>query len=124
MRGFPPFFEAQAVDCAVIDAVWNGVWESMRIAAVAEAHEVNVAPHNFYGHLATLMNVHFAAAVPNLRTMEVDPERIPLDESLFTATPVFDNGELVVQDAPGWGTEPIEDVIRAHPPRDRKGIFE
>ena len=26
---------------------------------------MNVAPHNFYGHLATMMNAHFAAAVPN-----------------------------------------------------------
>jgi hypothetical protein len=30
------------------------------------AQEVNVAPHNFYGLLCTMMNAHFAAAVPNL----------------------------------------------------------
>ena len=53
------------MEVAIIDAVWNGVWQSMKIAAVAEAYEVNVAPHNFYGHLSTMMNAHFAAAVPN-----------------------------------------------------------
>jgi len=35
----------------------------MKIASAAEACEVNVAPHNFYGHLCTMMNAHFSAAV-------------------------------------------------------------
>ncbi|MDP6174174.1 MAG: mandelate racemase/muconate lactonizing enzyme family protein, partial [Rhodospirillales bacterium] len=78
-RRFLPFFSARAMDVAIIDAVWNGVWQSMKIAASAEAHEINVAPHNFYGHLATMMNAHFAAAVPNLRIVETDIDRIALD---------------------------------------------
>jgi hypothetical protein len=32
----------QAMYVAIIDTVWNGVWQSMKIAATAEAHEVNV----------------------------------------------------------------------------------
>ena len=63
LREFLPYFSAQAIDVAIIDTPWNGVWQSMKIAASAEAHEVNVAPHNFYGHLCTMMNAHFAAAV-------------------------------------------------------------
>ena len=51
----------------------------MKIAATAEAHEVNVAPHNFYGHLCTMMSAHFAAAVPNLRIMEIDVDRLSWD---------------------------------------------
>ncbi|RPI30393.1 MAG: mandelate racemase/muconate lactonizing enzyme family protein, partial [Hyphomicrobiaceae bacterium] len=70
LREFMPYFREQAMDVAIIDTPWNGVWQSMKIAALAEAHEVNVAPHNFYGHLCTMMNAHFAAAVPNLRIME------------------------------------------------------
>ena len=75
------------MDVAIIDTVWNGVWQSMKIAALAEAHEVNVAPHNFYGHLCTMMNAHFAAAVPNLRIMEIDIDRLPWDDELFTHPP-------------------------------------
>ena len=75
-RGFKPFFEHYAMDVAIIDAPWNGVLETMKIAAMAEAYEINVAPHNFYGHLSTMMNVHFAAAVPNLRIMEIDIDRL------------------------------------------------
>ena len=41
-----------------------------RIAALAEAHYVTVAPHNPMGPLATAVNVHFAAAQPNFRILE------------------------------------------------------
>ena len=60
LREFMPYFREQAMDVAIVDTPWNGVWQSMKIAA-ADAHEVNVAPHNFYGHLCTMMNAHFSA---------------------------------------------------------------
>src|SRR5215467_1452557 len=115
LREFLPYFREQSMDVAIIDAVWNGVWQSMKIAASAEAHEVNVAPHNFYGHLASFMNLHFAAAVPNLRIMEIDIDRLPWDGELFTHAPEFVDGHLAVPDRPGWGCDPIEEAIRAHP---------
>jgi L-alanine-DL-glutamate epimerase-like enolase superfamily enzyme len=61
------------VGVAIIDTPWNGVAESVKIAAMADTYEVNVAPHDFYGHLATMVNAHFAAVVPNLRIMEYGP---------------------------------------------------
>ena len=41
-----------------------------KIAALAEAHYVSVAPHNPMGPLATAVNVHFSAAQPNFRILE------------------------------------------------------
>ena len=123
LREFLPYFAEQSIDVAIIDAVWNGVWQSMKIAAAAEAHEVNVAPHNFYGHLSTMMNAHFAAAVPNLRIMEIDIDRLPWDDALFTRKPPIENGHLVIPDTPGWGTEPVEDAIKAHPPKRGGGML-
>ena len=113
---FLPFFQGQAMDVAIIDLIWNGAWQSMKIASAAEANEVNVAPHNFYGHLATMMNAQFAAAVPNLRIVETDIDRIAWDAELFTHLPVFEEGHLVISDRPGWGCDPVEAAIRAHPP--------
>jgi galactonate dehydratase len=84
---------------------------------MADAYEVNVAPHNFYGHLATMMNAHFCAALPNFRIMEIDPDRVPWYDDLVTATPVIEDGHLLLSDAPGWGTEIDEEAVRAHPPR-------
>ena len=118
LRNFLPFFQQEAVDVAIIDAVWNGIWQSLKIAACAEAYEVNVAPHNFYGHLATMMNAHFVAAVPNLRIMEIDIDRLSWDADVFTHVPPIEDGHLVVPDRPGWGTEPNEDALLEHPVRD------
>jgi L-alanine-DL-glutamate epimerase-like enolase superfamily enzyme len=123
LREFLPYFREQAMDVAIIDTPWNGVWQSMKIAASAEAHEVNVAPHNFYGHLCTMMNAHFSAAVPNLRIMETDIDRITWDDEVFTHAPQFEDGYLVMPDRPGWGTEPNEEVVRARPPKRAGGLL-
>lgn len=122
LRSFLPYFDAEAVDVAIIDAIWNGVWQSLKIAACAEAYEVNVAPHNFYGHLATMMNAHFAAAVPNLRIMEIDIDRIPWDGDVFTREPPIENGYLVLPDTPGWGTEPDEAALLGHPAKREPAV--
>ena len=122
LREFLPYFQAQSMDVAIIDAVWNGVWQSMKIAAAAEAHEMNVAPHNFYGHLSTMMNVHFAAAIPNLRIMEIDIDRLAWDDEIFTNAPPIEDGYMVVPDTPGWGTEPNEDAIKERPAKGAVGL--
>lgn len=124
VRGFLPFLQEQAIDVGIVDTVWNGVWQSMKIAAAAEAFDVNVAPHNFYGDLCTLMNAHFAAAVPNLRIMECDIDRLPWEKDLFTHQPEIKDGHLVVPDRPGWGTDPIEEAIRARPPKSAGGLLQ
>ncbi|EIM29947.1 mandelate racemase/muconate lactonizing enzyme family protein [Microvirga lotononidis] len=121
LQQFLPFFREQAVDVAIIDTPWNGVWQSLKIAAAAEAYETNVAPHNFYGHLCTMMNAHFSAVVPNLRIMETDIDRIAWDAELFTHVPVYKDGYLIIPDRPGWGTEPNEAALHAYPPLETVG---
>lgn len=119
VRQFLPYLQEGSMDVAIVDAVWNGVWQAMKIAHTAEAFDVNVAPHNFYSHLATMMNVHFAAAVPNLRIMEHDVDRLSWDDELVTQAPAVVDGHIAVPEAPGWGTEPNEEALRARPPRER-----
>ncbi len=118
-RDYRPYFEHQSVDVAIIDTPWNGVAESVKIAAMADTYEVNVAPHNFYGHLATMMNVHFCAVVPNIRIMEIDPDTVPWYDELVTVKPEIVDGYLRLPTGPGWGTEVNEEAVRAHPPRRR-----
>jgi L-alanine-DL-glutamate epimerase-like enolase superfamily enzyme len=116
-RDYRPYFEHGAVDVAIIDTPWNGVAEGAKIAAMADAYETNVAPHNFYGHLATMMNAHFCAVVPNLRIMEIDPDTVPWQDDLVTVKPEIKNGHLALPTGPGWGTEVSEAAVRLHPPR-------
>jgi len=118
-RDYKPYLDAHAVDVAIVDTPWNGVAESVKIAAMADVHEVNVAPHNFYGPLATMMSAHFCAVVPNLRIMEIDPDRVPWYDELATVAPRIEDGHLLLPTGPGWGTEIDEKAVQAHPPRRR-----
>jgi galactonate dehydratase len=118
-RDYRPYFEHQSVDVAIVDTPWNGVAESLKVAAMADAYEVNVAPHNFYGHLATAMNAHFCAVAPNVRIMEFDVDHVPWYDDLVTVQPTIVDGYLQLPTGPGWGTEVNEAALRAHPPRRR-----
>jgi galactonate dehydratase len=116
-RDFKPFFENYAMDVAIIDVIWNGYMESLKIAAMADVYEMNVAPHNFYGHLSSVISAHFCAAVPNLRIMETDIDAVPWRDELVDVPPVIENGEFVLPTRPGWGVEVNEAAVRAHPPK-------
>jgi galactonate dehydratase len=115
LRGFRPFFSSRSMDVAIIDVPWNGIWQSLKIAALAEAHEINIAPHNFYGHLSTLMSAHLCCAVPNFRIMEIDIDDVSWKDDIVTNVPVIKDGHLLLPDGPGWGAELNDDVIKAHP---------
>ena len=116
-RQFRDFLEAYAMDVAIVDVPWNGILESVKIATMAEAFEVNVAPHNFYGHLSTLMSAHFCGALPNFRIMEIDIDDVPWKDDLVTEPPKIEDGHLILPTGPGWGAELNEEAILAHPPK-------
>jgi L-alanine-DL-glutamate epimerase-like enolase superfamily enzyme len=118
-RNFRPFFEQQSVDYAIIDVAWNGILESIKIAAMADAYEVNVAPHNFNGHLGSLISAHFCAVVPNFKVMEIDIDDIRWKDDIVTVPPVIANGDFLLPTGPGWGAEINEEFVRAHPPKGR-----
>lgn len=116
LREFRPFFENHSMDVAIIDLPWNGIFHSMKIAAMAEAYEINVAPHNFYGHLSSIMSAHMCAAVPNFRIMEIDVDDVPWKDDIVSYQPEIEDGHLKLPQGPGWGIELNEDAIRSHPP--------
>ena len=120
LAAFRPYLEHYACDVAIVDVQWNGLWESVRIASLADAFEVDCAPHNFAGHLSSMISAHFCASIPNYRIMEYDVDEVPWRDELFTHPPVIENGQIVVPTRPGWGTDINEDVVRAHPPRAKK----
>lgn len=117
-RDFKPFFEAYAMDVPIIDVVWNGLGESVKIASMADVYEMNVAPHNFYGHLCSIISAHLCAIVPNFRVMEIDIDSVSWRDEFFTTLPVIENGELVLPTAPGWGIDINEAAVRARPPKN------
>lgn len=113
-----PFLEAGAVDVAVIDLAWNGYIEAVKMAALAEAHEVNMATHNYCGSpLADVIGAHFAAATPNLRISEYDAEDVPWKAEFLTGELAVKDGEMTVPQGPGWGLDVDEAFVRSRPPR-------
>jgi galactonate dehydratase len=90
--------------------VVGGLLEMRKIAALAEAHHVTVAPHNPMGPLATAVNLHFCAAQPNFKILEY---RHP-DEAPYVKDPYLPvGGHLELRpDRPGWGVE-IDEMVLA-----------
>jgi len=113
-RALKPYLEAHCVDVAIIDPQFNGVPEAVRMAAMCDAYEVNVASHYFAGPLAAIICAHFAAIIPNLRISEYDVDEVPWKPKLLTHPPVIENGEFLLPTGPGWGTDVNEDELRKH----------
>jgi len=82
-----------------------------KIAAIAEAHYVTVAPHNPMGPLATAVSAHLAAATPNFKVLEYvlpDAEtRTRFDHVLLP-----EDGYLQISDRPGFGIDVDEEALR------------
>jgi L-alanine-DL-glutamate epimerase-like enolase superfamily enzyme len=114
-RQYRPFLELHAMDVAIIDVPWNGFSQAVQIGRMAEAYEVNIAPHNYYSHLADLHSLHLCAVLPNVRIMEIDIDDVAWKADLVTRPPAIKDGYVALPTAPGWGADINEEVLRAHP---------
>lgn len=114
-KGYLPYLQSGSVDVVIIDVLWNGLREALRIAELAETFELNVAPHNFYGPLGDLITAHFSASVPGLSIMEIEADDMPWKYQLLTNEPVIKDGCFYIPEGPGWGADIDEDKIREHP---------
>jgi galactonate dehydratase len=116
---FKPFFEAGAVDIIQPDlSHCGGILEARRIAAMAEAYDVAVAPHCPLGPLALAACLQVAATAPNVALQEMsigihynvggDLYTFCKDPAPLTAT----GGWLAVPQGPGLGVDIDEDAVR------------
>ncbi len=115
MREFIPYFQARSADVFMIDVPWNGFAQSKKVGDLAEAYQLNVAPHNYYSHLSTCISASLCAVLPNVRIMEIDVDDVPWREDMVTHVPDIENGYLTIPSGPGWGIEMVEEVLKAHP---------
>jgi len=113
-RALRPYLEERCVDVAIIDPMYNGLPESLRMASMCDAYEINVASHAFAGPLASVMSAHFCAVLPNLRTMELDVDESPWCRSLLTNPYTLENGFFVIPKGGGWGTDVDEAMLIKH----------
>ena len=122
MREYLPYFECRAADVFMIDVPWNGFAPSKKIGDLANVFQLNVAPHNYYSHLATHMSASLCGVLPNVRIMEIDIDDVPWKDDLTTHVPDITDGYMKTPTTrPGWGTDLNEEVAKAHPWGDRRG---
>lgn len=105
-----PYFEAGAMDVIKLDLQWQGLISARQVANMAYHYEMNVAPHNFNGHLSTFQTMNLCATVNNVKISESDPVQTPWRDELFTNVPEISGGMVKIPDGPGWGTDLNEDA--------------
>lgn len=113
---FNDLVRQQAADIIQPDVcVCGGLMEMKKIAAIAEGHDVVVAPHNPMGPLAGAINLHFAASTTNFLVLEYRAHDKGRWRELVKEpwTPV--DGHLEIPDTPGWGLEIDEDALGRYP---------
>ncbi len=110
LGSFRDVLSAGVLDLAQPDlALCGGISEGLRIAALAEAFEVPVAPHVWGTLVNFYVSLHFTAILPGKRgpgvtypMFEYDNSHNPL-RTLFGDYPLDGAGNVLVPDGPGLG---------------------
>ena len=113
---FLPYIERHLTDFARLDICnVGGFTEAMKVAGWAEAHYIDLMPHNPLGPICTAATIQLAAAVPNFAWLEVRVTQsenlyygqggVNEAEALFPAQPRLVGNSFPVPDAPGLGVE-------------------
>lgn len=112
---FRDLIEARAVDILQPDpAIAGGITEVMRIAALASAHQLTLAPHLWGSALLFASGLHLAAAVPSCVTLEYSMGFNPMLRELVQENFVINNGEVEIPDRPGLGFTVNEDFVERY----------
>lgn len=122
---FLPYLEQHLTDFARLDVCnVGGFTEAMKVAGWAEAHYIDLMPHNPLGPVCTAATLHLAAAVPNFAWLEVRTTQaeniyqgqagVDEAEALFPVQPRLAGTVFPVPQAPGLGVEFDEARAAAH----------
>jgi len=119
LYGFRELITRGAVDVVQPDLAWAGGFsECRRIAAVAHAHQLMVAPHSFAGAVLLAASLHFTASIPNGLVLEFDQNPNGLrDELLKEPITIESDGSIRLPERPGLGIELDRGAIERY--RDR-----
>ena len=91
----------------------GGIWETKKIAAIAEVFNAQMAPHLYAGPIEWAANIHLSVSLPNLLMAETI--ETPFHDQIIKGSIRVDNGFIPAPTAPGLGIEVDEDLARARP---------
>jgi D-arabinonate dehydratase len=101
--GFRDMINARAVDILQPDClILGGVTEFMKVAALAQANDLDIAPHG-----SQYVHIHLVAAVPNGLILEYYRDSVdPMHGKVWKNELTIKDGYVYAPDVPGFGLEP------------------
>lgn len=105
--GFRALFDKQAVSVCMLDVGWaGGLSEAKKIATMAEAYQLPVAPHDCTGPVLLTASVHLSLNCPNTLVQEmVRAFYYDWYGALVTQLPPVKDGFISAPKGPGLGTQ-------------------
>ena len=111
---FRPWLMQRAADILQPDVGRAGISETVKIAAMAEAFNVKMAPHLSVGlGVCIAASIHAAAAIPNLYLLEYQPPVFEIANLLLRSPLTCEAGFYQIPSGAGLGVELDEERLRA-----------
>ncbi len=112
--GFKDYLETGVAGVVMLDLSWcGGLTEARKIAAMADAWQLPVAPHDCTGPVVWAASTHLSLHAPNALIQEsVRAFYSGWYQELVTELPVVKNGMITVNEKPGLGIELLPDLHR------------
>ena len=117
MWGLRELIEREIIDVAQPDTGRaGGLSQLKKIAAMAEAHYITMAPHDgSLGPVAEMAAVHLLSTVPNFLILEHLEDDVPQRYEVMEPQPEIVDSCILVPDRPGIGVDIVEDAIAKYP---------
>ena len=125
-HGIRDLLEKHVADIIMPDITrCGGPSEMKRMATMAEAYNVQLAPHNPNGPLSTLASAHVCATIPNFFRQEFMFNDVPWRDEVISHPIDIEQGHLILSERPGLGVDLIEEEMEKHPGlrNARKGFY-
>lgn len=116
-QAFRDLFTARAITICQADCTKaGGLSETMKIADMASAWHLRMAPHLSQSIISTAANVHLLCALPNAMIYEADISRInPWRDDLARNPLRVVDGYIQPNDEPGLGLDIDESILEQYP---------
>ena len=91
----------------------GGVWETKKIATMAELYNAQIAPHIYCGPIAHAAAAHVAFSCPNFLILETI--QTEFHDAILQKPLAWDRGYMLAPTEPGLGIELNEEAVLAQP---------
>ncbi|MDQ7956850.1 MAG: mandelate racemase/muconate lactonizing enzyme family protein [Rhodocyclaceae bacterium] len=110
--GFKDYLQTGVAGVAMLDLSWcGGLTEARKIAAMADAWQLPVAPHDCTGPVVWAASTHLSLHAPNALVQEsVRAFFTGWYKELVTELPIVEKGTVRLNDKPGLGLELLPDL--------------